>query len=136
MAVNHDWNEQQQSHDNRSSGNRIFHIFHTCYDSKGEEMSGEEMAEEKKQEALSFVTKKVLVTFFPQVALMLNDSVIMTQSAICEYRETTDNGSRVRLFDAPKELTVVSLSDGRKFTKSLHLHILNYSAITAMMELD
>ena len=99
-------------------------------------MSGEEMVEEKKQEALSFVTKKVLVTFFPQVALMLNDSVIMTQSAICEYRETTDNGSRVRLFDAPKELTVVSLSDGRKFTKSLHLHILNYSAITAMMELD
>jgi hypothetical protein len=89
--------------------------------------------EEKKEEALSFVTKKVMVTFYPDICVPTDNGLaIMTRSAICEYQETSES----RSFDFPKHLTIVGFADGRKLVKSLQLHVQHFTSITAMVDLD
>lgn len=84
-------------------------------------------------QALSFVTKKALVTFYPHVALMINDSAIMCNAAICEYQQTKEQESRMSI---PLEFTVIGLVDGKKLSKSIHLRVCGYATAVAMVELD
>lgn len=81
---------------------------------------------------LSFVTKKYLVTFRQQICIMLNDTPVFTQIAICEYQEQSDDGARYA--DTPKEFLIVGLPDGKKLTHALKLR-LEYGGIFAMIEL-
>jgi hypothetical protein len=80
---------------------------------------------------VGFVTKKVLVTFRMPIALMINDTAVFTQAAICELNEAATNE---RYDFTNRQLTVVGFADGRKLTKSLRLDV-SFDSVTAVLEL-
>ena len=88
----------------------------------------------EKTEAISFVTKKVLVSFAYNVTLMLGDTAIQTHAAICEYQESVDEDRRYS--DIPREFTIVALPDGRKLTKSQHLRVGYMGSVVSMVDMD
>ena len=87
---------------------------------------------EKKEEALGFVTRKVLLTFVYPVAFILNGSVVMTHTAFAEYQETTEEKQRRHGYG--NNSTVVALGDGRKFPKGQHLELSGYATLAAVVE--
>lgn len=94
------------------------------------------MAEQnEKNDAVSFVTKKVLVTFPQQIAIMFGGSCIYTLCAVCEFQEAEGGKRGYSGYDTPRSFTIVGLPDGRKLEKSLQLH-LGLHGVTAMVELD
>jgi hypothetical protein len=97
-----------------------------------ENRKGNQMSENKSKE-LSFVTRKVLVTFTHPVCLMLGDTAVFTNAAICEYNEAQDDRFREKI---PASFTVVGTADGRKMSRSLQLHTAGFGVVSAMVELD
>lgn len=93
------------------------------------------MAEQnEKNDAVSFVTKKVLVTFPCQVAIFVAGSCIYTMAAICEYQENDEKKSGWTFM--PQSFTIVGLPDGRKLDKALHISFGNVHGPIAMVEID
>lgn len=88
-------------------------------------------AKNDQSKEVGFVTKKALITFMHPICIMLGEMPVFISSAICEFE---DEGAR-RLSNAPSQLVIVALPDGRLLKKSLRLR-LSYSAITAMVEMD
>jgi hypothetical protein len=99
---------------------------------RGEKMAAKEAAEQQ-TEALSFVTKKVLITFTQPICFLINDTPVMSAAVIAEYEEVVGNDR----FDVPKHFRVIGMADGRKMSKSLQLHMCGYgTVVAAMVELD
>ena len=93
------------------------------------------MAENNEDTAVSFVTKKVLVTFVHQIAIMFGGSCIYTMAAICEYQEEKEK--RHSSFGSmPTEFTIVGLPDGRKLDRSFQLTVGIAYGVSAMVEID
>lgn len=88
---------------------------------------------ETKEDAVSFVTKKVLVTFAYPVAIMINDSCAEVRCVIAEHQE---NKQSERYYsELPSEFTVVALADGRKLSKSQQLRV-SRQWVMSTVELD
>ena len=92
-----------------------------------------EETQQQEQTAVSFVTKKVLVTFKQHIVFPVDGMPITTLAAICEFEETVD-GRRGSYQSFPRELRVVGFAD-RKLAKSLHLTI-DVMGIAAMVRME
>lgn len=96
------------------------------------------MAEQDKQDAVGFVTKKVLVTFVHRIAIMYAGTAIFAEALICEYQENTKSSENWRssFGSIPTEFTVVGLPDGRKLEKSIQLKVGLAYGVSGMVEID
>jgi hypothetical protein len=87
--------------------------------------------DEKQSNAVSFVTKKTLVTFHPHITLMVDGNAIRTDAAICEHQESAEG----RGSGMPLEFMVVALPNDNRLKKSLHIRV-GYNTVNAMVDLD
>lgn len=81
---------------------------------------------------VSFVTKKVLVTFSRPLCIMIGQDCIFTEAAICEYQQKQETRS---LDDIARHLVIVALPSGRRIDKSLNV-TMSYSGVFGIVELD
>lgn len=92
--------------------------------------------ENKTTQEVSFVTRKMLVTFTHSVCLMINGSAVFANAAICEVTQQQESGSS-ELFGCTETrmLRVIGLPDGKKLTKSYNLQV-GYGQVVSMCSLD
>ena len=88
------------------------------------------------ENAISFVTRKVLVSFHHPIFVPFGGITVSTFCAVCEYQDSMSDSSS-RADRIPNHLTIVGLGDGRRLEKSLSITLSGYSsAITGMIDLS
>lgn len=86
---------------------------------------------------VGFVTKRFLVSLSQRIAIPYNGTVVDTPVFIAEL---TEHKGKVRnnaefTWDT-NSFRIVGLSDGKKLTKSINVHIPGYHTITSLVELE
>ena len=86
--------------------------------------------ENQESSAITFVTKQVLVSFYPEVCVMMDGNAIFARALFCECE--VEEGKELRHFDKASYM-VLGSANGPRFNKPVRLHV-NYGHIVSVSE--